>query len=48
MDLQDQLKNLFPDHETPEEPKEEKTNVWLQDDPLHCNCLLYTSDAADE
>ncbi|HBY66998.1 MAG TPA: translation initiation factor SUI1-related protein [Flavobacteriaceae bacterium] len=36
MDLQDQLKNLFPDHEVPEEPKEEKSNVWLQDDPLHC------------
>ncbi|WP_339699937.1 translation initiation factor [uncultured Marixanthomonas sp.] len=36
MDLKDQLKDLFPDHEGPEEPKEEKSNVWLQDDPLHC------------
>ncbi|RFN58116.1 translation initiation factor [Marixanthomonas ophiurae] len=36
MDLQDQLKDLFPDHEPSEEPKEEKSNVWLQDDPLHC------------
>lgn len=38
MDLQDQLKNLFPDH------KEEKTNnedqstndLWMQDDPIIC------------
>jgi translation initiation factor 1 len=36
MDLSDQLKNLFPDHEVPEEPKEEKSNIWLQDDPLEC------------
>lgn len=36
MDLQDQLKNLFPQHEF-EEPKEEETsNVWLQDKPLLC------------
>ncbi|WP_281540297.1 translation initiation factor [Maribacter aestuarii] len=37
MDLQDQLKNLFPDH-TPEEiPKtEKKANVWLQEDPILC------------
>ena len=37
MDLQDQLKNLFPDHE-PEEthnPEPEPT-VWLQGDPLLC------------
>ena len=38
MDLQDQLKNLFPDHEPEETPetKEEKSTVWLQDDPLLC------------
>lgn len=36
MDLSDQLKNLFPDHKAPEEPQEEKSNVWLQDDPLEC------------
>ena len=37
MDLQDQLKNLFPDHEPQESPqKEEESTVWLQDDPLLC------------
>jgi len=38
MDLQDQLKNLFPDHEPQEtsETTEEKPTVWLQDDPLIC------------
>jgi translation initiation factor 1 len=36
MDLSDQLKNLFPDHEVPEESQEEKSNIWLQDDPLEC------------
>lgn len=36
MDLQDQLKNLFPDH-TFEEPKtEEKPDIWLQEEPLLC------------
>ncbi|CAM3378718.1 translation initiation factor [Zobellia roscoffensis] len=38
MDLQDQLKNLFPEHE-PEEtetPAEEKSDIWLQDDPIIC------------
>ncbi|WP_138433948.1 translation initiation factor [Winogradskyella algicola] len=38
MDLQDQLKNLFPDHKP--EPSEEQTDVqsdiWLQDDPIIC------------
>jgi translation initiation factor 1 len=37
MDLQDQLKNLFPDHQpSKEETKVEKPTVWLQDDPLIC------------
>lgn len=37
MDLQDQLKNLFPDHVPSEEPVEnEAPNFWLQDDPLIC------------
>ena len=37
MDLQDQLKNLFPDHQVTEEPKKESaSNVWLQDEPLLC------------
>ncbi len=38
MDLQDQLKNLFPDH-VPSEPKKTKDNtsdIWLQDDPIIC------------
>lgn len=37
MDLQDQLKNLFPDHVPSEEPaaKAEK-ELWLQDEPLIC------------
>lgn len=38
MDLQDQLKNLFPDH-TPSEPEttpEEDITLWMQDDPLIC------------
>ena len=37
MDLQDQLKNLFPDH-TPKEDDivKEKNNIWLQEDPIIC------------
>lgn len=39
MDLRDQLKNLFPDHQVSEdltdETSEEKS-LWLQDDPLIC------------
>jgi len=38
MDLQDQLKNLFPDH-TPAEPEKVpavKKVLWMQDDPLIC------------
>ncbi len=37
MDLSDQLKNLFPDHEVQEEPQEEpEGNIWLQEEPLEC------------
>ncbi len=36
MDLRDQLQNLFPDHKASEDPKPEKSTVWLQDDPLIC------------
>ena len=38
MDLQDQLKNLFPDHEPQDVPpeKENKNTIWLQDDPIIC------------
>ncbi|MBC6998377.1 translation initiation factor [Cytophaga sp. FL35] len=37
-DLKDQLKNLFPDHQPPEEEPtaQEKSDVWLQDDPIIC------------
>jgi translation initiation factor 1 len=37
MDLQDQLKNLFPDHvsEIPEK-KEVKSDIWLQEEPILC------------
>jgi translation initiation factor 1 len=39
MDLQDQLKNLFPDH-VPKDISEEKETsdqgIWLQDDPIVC------------
>lgn len=37
MDLQDQLKNLFPEHVPSEETtKEELSTVWLQEEPLIC------------
>jgi len=38
MDLQDQLKNLFPDHvpEVSENEAEEKSDIWLQEDPIIC------------
>jgi translation initiation factor 1 len=38
MDLQDQLKNLFPDHKaSPSEKKSSKEeSIWLQDDPIIC------------
>tara|TARA_R110002074_G_scaffold161480_6_gene319497 strand:- start:61350 stop:61679 length:330 start_codon:yes stop_codon:yes gene_type:complete len=38
MDLQDQLKNLFPDHEPQDVPpeKENENTIWLQDDPIIC------------
>lgn len=37
MDLQDQLKNLFPDH-TPQKkgPEAPKSDIWLQKDPIIC------------
>ncbi|WP_109300627.1 translation initiation factor [Aquimarina sp. AU474] len=38
MDLQDQLKNLFPDH-TPEKEEvleEQEEQLWMQDDPIIC------------
>ncbi len=38
MDLQEQLKNLFPDHVPSDssEEKKEEPSVWLQDEPLLC------------
>ncbi len=39
MDLQDQLKNLFPDHQPSEEqvqPNKEKNKFWVQDQPVLC------------
>ncbi|WP_298497764.1 translation initiation factor [uncultured Algibacter sp.] len=38
MDLQDQLKNLFPDHVEEETTSETKNNsgIWMQEDPILC------------
>jgi len=42
MDLQDQLKNLFPDHKVSTNASEDKKNakddteIWMQDDPIIC------------
>lgn len=37
MDLKDQLKNLFPDHQPEEEVSGEGSGgIWLQDDPILC------------
>lgn len=36
MDLQDQLKNLFPEHIPEETPETKPSNIWLQDDPILC------------
>lgn len=38
MDLQDQLKNLFPEHiqEVPSDKTEGQNSIWLQDEPIIC------------
>lgn len=37
MDLQDQLKKLFPEHTSEiTEKSEEESGIWLQDDPIIC------------
>jgi translation initiation factor 1 len=37
MDLQDQLKNLFPEHQlTDEDAQAEDDTIWLQEDPMIC------------
>ncbi|MDO4880720.1 MAG: translation initiation factor [Capnocytophaga sp.] len=36
-DLQEQLKQLFPDHIVEPDPEpEKKSSIWLQDEPLLC------------
>jgi translation initiation factor 1 len=38
MDLQDQLKNLFPEHIEEETPESEQntSDIWMQDEPILC------------
>lgn len=38
MDLQEQLKNLFPEHvsEDSEINETKKSNIWIQDEPIIC------------
>lgn len=40
MDLKDQLKDLFPDHQPSSNKNEEQNNetldIWLQEEPLLC------------
>ena len=36
MDFKDQLKNLFPEHKETVEHVKEKSDIWLQDDPIIC------------
>ncbi len=38
MDLQEQLKNLFPDHKLSESQEEsnKQDSIWIQDDPIIC------------
>lgn len=38
MDLQDQLKNLFPEHvsEVSESDSSNNPDIWIQDDPIIC------------
>jgi len=38
MDLQDQLKNLFPEHisEAPSTKSKEDNDLWMQDEPILC------------
>jgi translation initiation factor 1 len=38
MDLQDQLKNLFPEHVEEDEVSDSNNSskIWMQEDPIHC------------
>ncbi|MFV0247714.1 MAG: translation initiation factor [Tenacibaculum sp.] len=37
MELQEQLKKLFPNFEYKQETTEKKLNIWVQDQPLMCH-----------
>jgi translation initiation factor 1 len=40
MDLKDQLKSLFPNHQEESEPKDNSSSnfsIWMQEDPLECH-----------
>lgn len=36
MDLRDQLKSLFPEHQETQEVKQKTSDIWMQDTPLLC------------
>lgn len=36
MDLKDQLKQLFPDHQIPEEKPDTRPDIWMQEEPILC------------
>lgn len=36
MDFKEQLKNLFPEHIEEPDAIEEKSNMWMQNDPIIC------------
>lgn len=36
MDLKDQLKSLFPEHQEIETAQKEASTIWLQDEPILC------------
>ncbi|MEE9409270.1 MAG: translation initiation factor [Polaribacter sp.] len=36
MDFKDQLKNLFPEHKETKTVVKEKSNIWMQKDPIIC------------
>lgn len=36
MDLKEQLKNLFPNHQESQIEVERKSEIWLQNDPILC------------
>lgn len=36
MDLKDQLKQLFPEHQESEDTTKTPSNIWLQEEPIIC------------